>query len=393
MKALTTLILSAIFSCLWSCRTTSKLSHPYIEAMPLQSSIADFAILKVPKADIHLGAEWIKGAGPVSQRATPVDVAEVQSLTSNFFGEENAFNTGLKASILDLLGLDSNYKKAKTYQLVIDNAAVVGVNNPCNLTNPEGGIIIWEGLKVKSVSLLIPKNKIDTVAARLKNLSEAATLMRVQDAGNLQRISIPAFNLYTAYRLARLSNLMTVVCNDIVLERATGLRANSTGIYVKSFTIGKNYTGRLLKASNYITNHYNNENDFLQEQKNLSVWPVNNAGSDCVSILEIQCNKDLVNGTPKKIKVKVGCEASFGQGSTYTSSIATDVAYESYIIPLSSKIEHGKFIRDEIEIDHLLFYPDLQYPEVELSAASPQIVHRKTIQYINSFGDDSVPEW
>lgn len=393
MKALTTLVLLAILLCLWSCRATSKISHPYIDAMPLQSSIADFALLKTPKTDIHLGAEWIQGKGPVAQQAKPVDVSEVQSLNSSFFQEENAFNSCIKASILGLLGLDTSYKKVKTYQLVIDSAAVVGINNPCNLSNPEGGVLVWEGLKIKSVSLLVPENSKEAVAARLKNINKTSAFSNVQATSGFQRISIRTFNLYAAYRLARLSNLMTVVCQDLVLERAVGLKTNSKGIYVKSFTIGKNYTGRLLKASNYIANHYSNADDFIQEQRNPSVWPVAGSGNDCVSILEIQCNKELVNGAPKKIKVKVGCDATPGQGTTDTNNLATNTTYESYIIPLSSKIEHGKFIRDEIEIDHLLFYPDLQYPEIELSAALPQIAHRKTIQYINRFDDDSITNW
>jgi len=389
MKALTTLVLPAIVSCLWSCRATSKINHPYVDALPLQTSIEDFALLKIPKADIHLGAEWIQGKGPVTRQIKPVDEVEVQSLASSFFKEENAFNAGIKVRILALLGLDTNYKKVRTYQLVIDNAAIVGVNDPGNLSNPEGGMLIWEGLKIKSVSLLVPESNIDTVAERLKNLDKTITFSSIQTSGNSQRISMPAFNLYVAYRLARLSNLMTVVCKDLILEKAVGLKTNSKAIYVKSFTIGKDYAGRILKASDYIVNHYSTQNDFIQEQKNPSVWPVANEGNDCVSVIEIQCNNYLVNGIPKKIKVKVGCEEAI----TSIASLSPHATFESCAIPLSSRIEHGKFIRDEIEIDHLLFYPDLQYPEIDLDAAIPQIVHRKTIQYINRFNDESVADW
>ena len=389
MKALSTFILPAIVSCLWSCRATNKISQPYLEAAPLQHSIADFALLIMPRADIHLGAEWIPGKGPVTRQARPVALTEVQSLYSNFFREENVFNAGIKAGVLALLGLDINNKKTKTYQLVIDSAAVVGVNDPGNLSNPEGGILVWEGLKLESVSLLIPRSSIDAVNQRLKTLNITATVSNMQTQDGFQRISIPAFNLYAAYRLARLSNLMTAVCKDLVLEKATGLKANSTAIYVKSFTIGRTYTGRILKTSDYVMNHYKNEIDFIKEQEDQAMWPVANADSNCGSIIEIQCNNDVVKGVPKKIKVKAGCEAAI----TSIESLSAHATFESCIIPLSSRIEHGKFIRDEIEIDHLLFYPDQQYPEIELSAAIPQIVHRKTIQYINRFDDSNVNDW
>ena len=320
------------------------------------------------------------------------DLIEVQSLSNYSFQNDNSFNIGLKLSILNLLGLKGSYESSKKYNLTIDSAAIVRVANLDKLNYATGSTFVWEGIKVKSISLVASQGKADTIAINVKRINKGLEIEPSQGFDNSKKILIKGVNLFAAYRLVQFSNLTTYTYNDVTISKITDYEENKRREYIKGFEIGESYTGRFFEAIGYVKQNYQDGNSFQEEQKIESIWPVRNLSNGYYSsILEIQSNKELVNRLPKKIKIKVGSSARLSLAwppdkKDYSSE------FENYVVPLSSRVEGRQLVREVLQIKDLFFFPQKSFPEVQY-IESPQFIHKKYTITIVNFNDNNVPGW
>ncbi|WP_153795893.1 hypothetical protein [Foetidibacter luteolus] len=370
MKHYKPLVLPAILFCFCCCHYTGSITRYTNKSNALpQPYFAGFRLLKIPTDNIALGAQWKENIEASIPFADTTGMAEVQQLSDRSFNDAQTFNSSLKLNMLDLLGLNNNGDAAR---LTINHAVITRAGTVNDLANYQGGTYIWEGLMIKSFYLVTSTAKVNTVRNRLQaHNSNASTLVTNERTGN-SKILVTNFNRYIAYKLVRFANLTTYLYDDLKVEEAEGLKGNQQRRYIKGFTIGQQYTGRITRLADYIKNNYTDSKDFIAEQQRRSVWPLKSTGDDCVSVLEIDCNNKTGSGTTSKVKMLLGCPL-------FPESAASRPAFTTYIIPLSSGQENNRIIREELEVTQMVFDAERQYPDVAPRGAVRQFTHRKSI--------------
>lgn len=308
-----------------------------------------FQILNVPRSDISIGAEWIDDIGVSNSSLNSSDIIEIPSIAEYNLNSETDFNVGVKLNILALFGLSGTYQSSTNYDLKIKNASTVRVANMDKLKYSVGRTFVWEGIKVKSISLNVSKRKADSISASFKKINKQIEILPNQDLNAGESFLINGLDLFVAYRLVKFSSIETLIFRDVVFrEFQEPLKSGNETKYrtlVNSFEVGSNFSGRFFDEKEYIRSKYPNVEAYKKEQSEKDIWPNYNYDGNCRSILEIQDRTELSNREPKLFKFRTGCGYR----------ILGDPKDDYLKILLSTKIIDSKIVIEELEFNKLTF--------------------------------------
>lgn len=328
------LILFVLFyaSCIGS-KKTSELNEPLKNI----SIFSDFQLLDVPRDNISIGSEWSK-FGLSSNQSSSVNLIESKSF-SNFNIESNTiFSANLKISLLKLFGITGDLNVINKYNLILDSLAIVRVSDLKQLNFSPNKIYIWEGIKVKSLSLVSTVQAIDTINLKLDVIRTTNDPRFYQVSDQMKKVSLTGMNLFFAYRLVRIGG---VIEKNLPLSIKTynDIINNDKIIGINSFRCPSEYNCFFYKKDDYIKTNYISESDFIKEQNDKIIWPEINYNSNFYWILQIECLNELINSEPRLYKFKVG--------------LKDDSSGEDYSFNLQSRMMDNLLVRDVLQIKNL----------------------------------------
>jgi|GEM_PF-3607146 len=369
-----------------ACKSARAPQHTTLNNDVYKEEFKGFRLLPSSAKNIYAGATWVKATGTL-QTKDSVEKTQVALLPFTFSNRDDSFIIAAKIQLLYFLGICVTAATLRNYHLSVDSAVIehlTGIDEPDIV---EDGIYVWDVIRVHNISLDVGKEEADSLVNIINLLPHAAIIKRSSNDGHT-RLVLHGLHQPIAYRLARLSNKIVVISNDLRLEQATRFRTGEGNTaYIKSFTIGKRYTGRIFKTASYINRHYQDESAFKKEQYNHQIWPQMRLQNNCVAVMEIQCNQDTVGGNPRKIKVMLGCEED---GS---NAVALPVKNITAFIPLVDDMQGNYYLHEALEINRLVFLPGLQYPESGPSYGIPGLVHTRTSFRIQYVEDPQAEDW
>ena len=304
-----TVISMLLFICLTSCQGTRR--NKYAEIIkPLKNSsiFSDFQFIGAPRENIGIGSEWTK-FGPPSVKPIKVELIELKSFSNYEIQSNSVFNTNLKVNLLNFFGVKGDLNILKSYVLLIDSIVIVRVADIKQLNFSTGKIYIWEGIKVKSITLTASTQAIDTL--NFKSLiGSARDIQFSQVSDYAKNVSIKGINLFCAYRLVKIGEAIEKKLT-LTIGTYKEIINNDQITGIKSFTNSTDYNGVFYKKDDYIKSNYTNESEFIKEQDNKYIWPETNYNSNCSWVLEIECINELINDKPKLLKYKVCCKEDY----------------------------------------------------------------------------------
>lgn len=405
MKILSVLSFLSLF--IGSCNVSKKSSEATSPRLQINKAgiFENFQVLNIPKENISIGSEWIEGIGPTTLNVSQKDLQEINSLTQYNFNDSSDFSLKIKSSIASYFGLSGMLTNSKTYDLKIESASIVRLDNIDKLNYSAGSTYIWEGIKIKSFTLATELNKGDSVGIQIKDVNKDIEISPYVGAPQKKTFLIKGFNLFVAFRLVNFSDVFSEIKNDIdyefepFVDRSSFINDKITIVpmatynrsipvytsYLKSFHINTKFDVKFYSENQYVAAEYNDSLEYQSEQKNSLIWPNLKRMNNCNNLLIIQFNNKVLDRQYKSLKFKVGkCSDSF----TYL---------------LTAQIEEDKFVTDELQIEGLEFDSDSKYPfikrfysyknkNVTNEVISPKIIHRQNKIYIRTLKGNA-PGW
>ena len=373
-----------------------------------------FKILQVPRDNISIGSQWISKIGPKDSGMITTNLFSSKSISDYEFETNKEFNVDLKVTILKYLGVNLGYERFKTTDLKITQAEIVRVNDLSKLNYSSGREFIFEGIKVNSFSLITTKEKTDTIVAKLDSLGKGINIGITQGSDNKKNVTIKGLNLFIAYRLIRFGDINLqetgFIKNPKIRHKKNGetvetrhyskkeekemkyqiipkfrdavVEIDPTTLKTKrshtsqlsGFKIGSEYEGDIYTNSDF-------EKLFSYDDREKMLK--GNQPTSCSLVLILKCYNELVNGSPKLIRVNLNCN---NNGS------------EEYNVTLDSKIENGSFTIDELHLKILNYeqgYADafpIYYFDGDI-AIRPYFTYRRVSIPITDISDNSVRGW
>lgn len=383
----------AIAFALLSCETTKKSQAPEVSTeLEGVGLFKGFNLLNVPRTNINLGSEWVTGTGPRNQGFKSTDLVETQSLSNYDFQSDNKFNAKLKLSILKTLGLNAEYQNDKTFELNIDSAAIVRVADLDQLNYQTGTAFVWEGIKVKSISLSATKGAADTISLTLNKISKNAEIAPSQGLASKKKYKIDGLNLYTAFKLVSFGEAkITDIPDWFAVPANTPVEIHADGTYkwldrdrLAEIRLGDQLNPLYeikFSSKEIFRNSFTRPELFQQNIKDESKW-VAGYNDDCKLVMSITCNNEIIAKAPKKFYYNLWCSQSGNQNGEDITAI------------LSSRTQQSNYVIEQLVLKNLKY--DTNKPgSLPLfgNGFKPQISHKKISIEIKDYVDNSAKGW
>lgn len=151
-------------------------------------------MMRVPRENVRLGAEWIQGVG---QNGEGVDAANVTTNRSvDFASLTKSTQASLNLAVLQYLGLDASYLDDVT--VAYSNLVILTVADLSKTSVRTGQSIIYEALKSERISLEGSRGITAKLSATVQGVVTSA------EVNNRTRISFSGRDLTFAFRVFEL---------------------------------------------------------------------------------------------------------------------------------------------------------------------------------------------
>src|SRR5690554_1684569 len=119
-----------------------------------QKILGGFTVLKLPRADINIGAEWNNGIGTNGNGVSSDNLIISQSINS--YDLDKSFKQNLELSIFNFLNLGAGYSNSVT--ISFDKLNIYTVKDFSKTNVRSGQSILYEGIKADSIFIKINTN-------------------------------------------------------------------------------------------------------------------------------------------------------------------------------------------------------------------------------------------
>lgn len=352
-----------------------------IDIIKKNSLFSGFQTLSKPRENINIGAEWIEKFGPSTDNFLNTNLIESNSFLNYEVQSDNSFDADLKGEMLSYFGVGGKLNFKKNYTLILDSIAIIRVGDLKHLNLSTGKTYIWEGIKVKAITLIGSKEAIDTLNFNINNTNKKIEILASQSSSNIKKVKIKGLNLFCAFRLIRIGGLnvtninLTVRTNKEMIDH---LPVTS----IKSFTDSREYTGTFYLKDDYV-NKYSSITQFENEQNDKLIWPDVNHNSNYSWILEVECNNEIIQNRAKIIKYKVGFRDDGNKEDDYSFNLQT-------------KIIGNLLVRDVISIQNL---QNIKFKDINSKNSCSLIYSGSTIELkrysisIENFYERNLKSW
>ena len=157
-----------------------------------------FTVMKLPRADINIGAEWNNGIGTNGNGVASDNLIISNSINSYELGKD--FKQKLELSIFNFLNLDATYSNSITISFSKLNIYTVKDFSKANIRS--GQSIIYEGIKADSIFIKTNSGVDNEVKA---NITKKLKTIDISTSGDFSKgVTISGNELFLAYRVFNL---------------------------------------------------------------------------------------------------------------------------------------------------------------------------------------------
>ncbi|MFC3356438.1 hypothetical protein [Sphingobacterium zeae] len=397
MKTTYFIFISLFAILLISCNAQKKIPSENIQGQTqgMKNPFDGYKFIPMPKSNLNIGSEWLSGQGPIDQGLPIQDLEQVNGLSSINFDSESKFNIDLKSKLLNIIGLDASYNSLKKYNLIIDSAVIVRVNNLNKLKWTSGTTYLYEGIKVKGFTLVANEGIIDTISIKLDKVKNSLEISPNQGYSNKNNVSLKGSGLFIAYKLLKFGSVNSLVLNDVnynttkvaktTRENIKNISPLDYKINLKSLEIANDYRLTIYPERMYALKNYEDENQYKDELKKKDIWTDTDHSPYWDWVLVIEHNNHLINGKPKITKYKMGSYILDNNGNkTYN--------HGDFSVQLMSKIINNELVTESLTINNLFYNRHLaEYPFFLNDI--PGYEHRKNSLPLTTFTDNLTAGW
>lgn len=195
-----------------------------------------FSILNVPREDISLGSRWQQGLGPSDKGLPESDLMVIASLKEADFSRADGLKirAGIIASLNRLYSLELEGGIYDLEILSLEDANIIRVADLNSLKLVSGGYYVWEGIRLKNITIRTQRDYALNLVGKLKNIFPAASISI--EAGNQGKafLEIKGVNLFVAYRIVGFKVQPPVKLDSFRLTKSN-IAKNIGGEYLMEF--------------------------------------------------------------------------------------------------------------------------------------------------------------
>ena len=290
-----------------------------------------FKILKIPRENIPLGAEWLNGLGE-NGLGTSEDNITI-SKTIKLYEMDNSFKQSLNLSILSYFNLGADFLSNTAIDYT--NLTIYKVKDFSNLNLRNGQCVIYECIKADSIFFKVNKD----INGELKlKLDEKLKDLKLTSFSNFKKgLTFSGEKLFLAYRVLELGETK-------VTEKSKAIK-------------GPGMTDqRIIKIKLYDYNLSFNDNDFINcmypEYPKVNISNHDNF-NECskkylISVEVINFKSQNINGVPlsKRFNIMNSSKTSIAISDRINSNIVTDYFQIYFSLETSFKVGHLKLNED-----------------------------------------------
>lgn len=163
-----------------------------------QKMLEGFTVMKLPRAEINIGAEWNNGIGTNGNGVPSDNLIISQSISS--YDLDKSFKQNLELSIFNFLDLGAGY--SNSIKISFNKLNIYSVKDFSKANVRSGQSILYEGIKADSIYI-----KINTdIANELKaDITKKLKTVNINTNGDFNKgVTISGSGLFLAYRVFNL---------------------------------------------------------------------------------------------------------------------------------------------------------------------------------------------